>query len=380
MPSADPTISPKPALPPQLTLPRSVFAKLAPRAFLSTLLKSRSEPAARPSGRSPDAFRPVAINTGSLTFCAGSAVVRVGDTAIVCGVQLETLLARDVPNPPKRGTTDQEKNDELAELGLLVPNVELGTGCSPQFVPGQGGPPSIEAQGLTSRILRSLIVTNLIRLEDLEITESRESQALQKKPTTGETDVDEAMEDGEAQRQGEPVGYWTLYISFHVLSLSGVVSLFDAAWAAMLAALQDVRLPAAWWDPDRDCILCSDTCAECQRLKLHGRPLAMTWGIFGAPNDGLKIAEAKDLEQEHRNEDQKWVLADPDDFEDMLCKHSITLIVDWGKSNKDSSNARIASVDVRGGTGVTSEDIDLLATAGQARWRELDSSLQMHRA
>ncbi|KAK4987007.1 hypothetical protein LTR28_001918, partial [Elasticomyces elasticus] len=44
--------------------------------------------------------------------------------------------------------------------------------------------------------------------------------------------------------------YWTLYIDLLFISLDG--NPFDVAWAAVLAALKDTRLPRAWWDPDRE--------------------------------------------------------------------------------------------------------------------------------
>ena len=108
------------AAPPGLAFSQETFAKLTPGPFLQAHLK-QPEPI-RPNGRSLDEFRTPTINTGSLSHCNGSAVVRLGDTAVVCGVRAELLLASDIPHPPSEDTSDA---DSIERLGLLVPNVEL---------------------------------------------------------------------------------------------------------------------------------------------------------------------------------------------------------------------------------------------------------------
>ncbi len=132
------------AKPPGLAFSRETFAKLTPAPFLHAHLQ-QPEPI-RPNGRSLDAFSTPTIHTGSLSHSNGSAVVRLGDTAVVCGVRAEILLASDIPHPPG----DDISEDDLVErLGLLVPNVELSTGCSPDHLPGS--PPSKQSLSMGQR-------------------------------------------------------------------------------------------------------------------------------------------------------------------------------------------------------------------------------------
>ena len=91
---------------PGLSFPRETFAKLAPGPFLRAHLKQKTP--IRANGRSPSEFRTPAINMGSLTHSNGSAVVRVGDTAVVCGVRGEILLASDMPHPPGEDIDEKE--------------------------------------------------------------------------------------------------------------------------------------------------------------------------------------------------------------------------------------------------------------------------------
>ena len=143
-----------------------VFAALTPVLYLLAHLKPQDNkaPPRRANGRSSPQFRRPLINTNSLTYCNGSAVVRIGDTACVCGVRAEILRYEDVPNPPRvdlssASDSDESRDDvrtadeaaEISSLHLLVPNIDLGTtGCSPSIPPGQA--PSALAQSLSQRL------------------------------------------------------------------------------------------------------------------------------------------------------------------------------------------------------------------------------------
>ncbi|OAX79975.1 hypothetical protein ACJ72_05700 [Emergomyces africanus] len=148
-------------LPPSLSLPPSQFARLQPHSYLLAHL-SPSSPDSRPplrvNGRTPSQFRPVSLNTGSLTHTNASAVVRIGDTVAVCGVRGEILSTDDIAawnvsspdtvTPKRRKTSDpqaeqlrlqrqqnepvedEETNDdeddsEIRAFNLLVPNLSL---------------------------------------------------------------------------------------------------------------------------------------------------------------------------------------------------------------------------------------------------------------
>lgn len=276
---------------PGLSFPRETFAKLTPRPFLHAHLKRQD--AVRPNGRTPHQPRKPTINTGSLSHSNGSAVVRVGDTAIVCGVRGEILLSSDIPDPPK---DDSDEDNLIERLGLLIPNLELSTGCSPAHLPGN--PPSSVAQTLSYRLLSLLHTSQLIAPEDLCVKYV-------------EPQTDDSLPDEEPTVVTK--AYWTLYVDILCIALDGNV--FDAAWTAILAALQDTVLPRAWWEPDREMVLCSPLVADSQRLRLRDMPIASSFAVFSTASPLKQRAEA-----------ESWVLADPDAFEEDVCKETLTVI------------------------------------------------------
>ena len=275
---------------PSLAFPRETFAKLTPGAYLQAHLK-QSTPI-RPNGRLLDEFRTPTINTGSLTNSSGSAVVRCGDTAIVCGVRAEILMASAIPNPPSE---DLDEEDLVESLGLLVPNIELSTGCSPGHLPGS--PPGTLAQSLSYRMLSLLHTSGIIDVANLKIqhTEASTDEDL---PDEGPRTVTKA--------------YWTLYIDILCIALDG--NAFDAAWIAVMAALRDTILPKAWWDIDREMVLCSPRPAEASRLRLRDLPVATTFAVFST---------ASPLKQ--REDGESWVLGDPDGFEEEQARELVTV-------------------------------------------------------
>ncbi|KAK7503915.1 hypothetical protein BaRGS_00005038 [Batillaria attramentaria] len=84
----------------------------------------------RPDNRELGEFRPTVLNIGSISTAEGSALIKLGNTTVICGVKGE--LAEPKTETPKEG--------------YIVPNVELSALCSPQFRPG---PPSEQAQVLS---------------------------------------------------------------------------------------------------------------------------------------------------------------------------------------------------------------------------------------
>ncbi|KAL8876575.1 MAG: hypothetical protein Q9198_005256, partial [Flavoplaca austrocitrina] len=270
----EPVSSPQP-----LSFPPSHFAKLAPRSYLHAHLSSSN--GQRPSGRLPHESRKPQINTGSLTHCHGSAVVRAGDNAVVCGIRVEILNASDIvdckpsttiealgqrygggltkhPEVTDGATRRQSRTEdaeEMAQLDLLVPNVELSTGCSPSYLPGM--PPSTEAQSLSHRVLTLLHISQLISMDDLRIwyhPSSASTPPMPQPPSEAPTapdpismslDVpnDTTSSDEEDAQRPEVKAYYVLHITLLVLSLSGPP--FPAIWTALLSALRNTRLPKA---------------------------------------------------------------------------------------------------------------------------------------
>lgn len=322
---------------PGLSFPRETFAKLTPGPFLHAHLKQQGS--IRPSGRNPDDFRKPVVNTGSLTHSNGSAVVRVGDTAVVCGVRAELLLASDIPHPPN---DDVDDDDLVEELGLLVPNVELSTGCSPAHMPGN--PPSTLAQSLSYRILSLLYASNLIRPSDLRI-QYTQPQAEDDLPDEGPNIVTKA--------------YWTLYVDILCIALDG--NPFDAAWAAVISALQNTVLPKAWWDADREAIFCSPLTAETHKLRLNGLPIASTFAVF---------TTSSPLKQ--REEAESWVLADPDGFEEDVCGDSLTVVA----TSKQNAHGAILRLEKTGGSVISRESIKRCVRMAEGRWSQWDAVLK----
>lgn len=301
---------------PTLSFPRDIFAKLSPHPYL--LAHLQPIPSQRANGRSPAQCRPPHINNGSLTHAEGSAVVRVGDTTVVCGVRGEILLASDAQN----FRAGQSSDSELQDLDLLVPNIELATGCSPAFLPGQ--PPSTLAQSLSTRLYSLLHSSKLVDAADLRIWHEIEV-------------------DGESVR--EVKAFWTLYIDILFISLDG--NPFDTAWAAVLSALRDVRLPHAYWDIDREMILCSDEVSMSKKLTLRGMPIASTYAVF------------------EEKSGKYWVLADPDTFEEGLCDETVTTTVDCG-----SGKTAVLGISKSGGTMIGKEEMRSIFKLAQSRWQE----------
>lgn len=325
-----------PASAPGLSFPRETFAKLTPKPFLHAHLK-QPDPV-RANGRAPTEARSHTINTGSLTHTNGSAVVRRGDTAVVCGVRAEVLLASDIPHPPD----EDAKSSNLAEtLGLLVPNVELSTGCSPAHLPGN--PPGTLAQSLSHRVMALLYNSNMI-----------DPSALHIQYTEPQTDEDLPDEEPKVVTKA----YWTLYIDILCIALDG--NAFDTIWTAVLAALRDTVLPAAWWDPDREMVLCSPQAARATRLELGLLPMASTFAVFSTASP-LK----------GRAGSQHWVLVDPDSFEEDTCEEMLAIA-----STHENGASTLLRLEKTGGTVVGYELIAECLRLAEERFKEWRRALE----
>jgi exosome complex component RRP43 len=333
-----------------LSFPRETFAKLSPHPYLLAHLQpaSADAPPTRANGRAPSQFRTPHINNGSLTHAEGSAVVRIGDTTVVCGIRGEILLASNAAGYRLDQSTTAPSSragfNEAKELDLLVPNIELATGCSPAFLPGQ--PPSTLAQSLSTRIYSLLHSSKLVDGEDLRIW--------YQPPDLSDPDKMDEDDDEEAP-EPEIKAFWTLYIDILFISLDG--NSFDAAWAAVMSAMKDVRLPKAHWDADREMILCDDSVAESKKLNLRGFPVAVTALVFRAKEQ----AQARDK--------RYWILVDPDTFEETLCDESVTVVVDCSKKTK------ILGISKAGGTILGRDELKDIVSLAEQRSAELRNIL-----
>ena len=319
-------------------IPPSAMPLISPTALLSAHLAQ--SPPTRPSNRSPTQPRAIELNTSSLTHCSGSSLVKIGATSIVCGVRAEILPVSDIPSFRISKTTspsesritgeggiegDEEEEDEaeLSLYNLLVPNLELSTGCSPLH-PAHTAP-SVEAQSLSQRLLSLLLSSRVVRLEDLEIWHVPE-------PATSTATGIEG--DSEPQLKA----YWTLYIDMLCISHAGTGSVFDATWLALYAALRDTLLPKPIWDVDDMAVYCDPDINEARHLRLRGMPVPLSFGCF---------------------EDK--LLVDLDSMEEECCVEKGCVVVDRG------GEVILRIERWGGGSGV--KIIELLRLAGE-RWRE----------
>lgn len=383
--------------PPSLSLPPSQFARLQPHAYLLAHLSppsSSNQPSIRANGRAPSQFRVTSANAGSLTHTNGSAVVRIGDTAAVCGVRAELLHTQDIAswsvsqasgsNKRRRladvgGKLTEDDEDEdieedrahIEDLNLLVPNLSLSTGCAPGFIPGAA--PSALAQSLSHQILSLLHSTRLVRADDLRVWYQPPNLGPEEPERHNEEeqmDIDAEQNTTPEEKPREIKAFWVLYIDIMIISLAG--NPFDAAWAAVLAALRDTKLPKAWWDVDNETIVCSDSVTEAHKLSLRGLPVASSYAVFEADAAaGWRANVTPDAEEQDQKDKkgspERWILADPDGYEEGLTQERACVVVDKEEDGKTT----IVKMEKNGGWTVDTEDLRQLVEISARRWDEM---------
>ncbi|KAK3363363.1 ribosomal protein S5 domain 2-type protein [Lasiosphaeria hispida] len=337
---------------PTLSFSRPLFAKLSPHPYLLRNLSpaSPADSPCRTNGRAPHEARPVHIHTGSLSHAHGSALVRTGDTTVICGVRGEALPVTSIPQYRPKTVFDADNSGtgigrgELKDYDLLVPNIELATGCAPQFLPGV--PPTALAQTLSTRVYSLLLAARVVDPANLRIWYTP--------PKEGGDAMDADEEDEEESTKPQLMAYWVLYIDLLFISFDG--NPFDAAWTAVMAALRNIKLPQARWDPDRETVVCSR--ANAAPLNIRGLPLACSAAVF--------------LEKEHAEggEGRHWMLLDPDRLEESLCREVVTVVVDCS-----SGETRLRSIEKQGGTVVGRELVRGFAGVAEGRWKEVSKAM-----
>jgi exosome complex component RRP43 len=345
---------------PTINLPAPIFAKLTPHPFLLRTLRPAdpSVPPSRTNGRGTSEIRPINIQPSALSHAHGSALVRVGDTTVLCGVRGELLPVERIPQfrPLDKNAVVDGNNGvgrgELKDYDLLVPNIELATGSAPQFLPGV--PPTALAQTLSTRVYSLLHATGLVEAADLRVWDT---------PGGGEkkgedTEMGEGVQE-EGEEDSRVVAYWVLYIDLLFVSFDG--NPFDAAWAAVVAALRNTRLPVARWDSDREMVVCSAT--ERRQLNVTGLPVACSAAVFMEK----ELSEAATGADKGRH----WLLLDPDRLEETLCREVITMVVDCS-----GGETRIKSIEKQGGTVVGRELVRGYAGIAEKRWNEVKEAMK----
>lgn len=347
------------AIEPVGSLSASAMPLISPSALLQAHL-ARETPL-RPSSRLLTQTRPIHLNTGSLTHCNGSALVRLGESTIVCGIRAELLLVTEIAHyrasetsRQQTATSSGDNSYEAVTLNnLLVPNLELNTNIHPSF-PANTAPSTI-AQSISQRVLSLLHSSHLVKTQNLEVRHTSSQPAADLDPD------DPAYVEPERDALK---AYWVLYIDCVALGYGGESNCFDATVLAVIAALRNVRLPQARWDEDDKRILCDASHENTRRLTLNGLPCPLSFGVF-VPDPRLKLGQ-------ENAKLQVATLLDTDAFEDGVCEERGSVVVDCS-----GGDCKILRLEKNGGAGALSakgvKEIVQLATK---RWQEWKGVLE----
>ncbi|KAI8471438.1 MAG: ribosomal protein S5 domain 2-type protein [Monoraphidium minutum] len=171
-------------------LQADAFKRLYPEQFFARFAAE----GLRPDGRALTTARPVTIGLAAVSAADGSALVRVGSTAVLAGCRLEVAAP----------------GDEAPGRGQLVVSAEI----TPLARGERPGRPPPDAHALAARV--SALLGGALDTTQLCIS------------------------------RGAAV--WVLYLDLYVLDAAG--GLLDAALLAGLAALRDCRLPPVHLTPE----------------------------------------------------------------------------------------------------------------------------------
>ena len=248
---------------------------------------------------------------------------------------------------------EEEEEDDSAEIkqhNLLVPNIELSTGCTPAHLPGSA--PSTLAQSLSARLLSLLHSSHLVRARDLQIY--------------GPSSLsEETVDAAQSSHQQELKAYIVLYISITVLSHDG--SLFSAIWMALVAALRDTRLPLLTWDRDLEIAVASEEPEKARALRLRGMPVASEFVVFEGDSAGWIGGRRAG------GGTGKVVLADPDAGEEDICEEGVCVVVDGGGG---AEGLKVLKIEKNGGGFVGVEEMRTCIDLAGERWSEWKKCLE----
>lgn len=238
-------------------------------------------------------------------------------------------------------TLQEVPDDGYADVianNLLVPNIELNTGCSPKYLPGV--PPSVEAQSISQRLRDLLHGSQVVEKESLKIyyTPPPDEEGVEPSPKL--------------------MAYWCLYIDLVCISYGGNV--FDAAWLAICAALRDTVLPRGWWDADLREVRCSAERGEGRRLEMRGMPVALSWGVF-----------VPEMRMGRKSAEEMWVLCDLDAFEEECCEEGGCVVVDMDGRGR----VEMLKLEKNGGARVGVGELQMLLGLAEKRWKAWEKVL-----
>ncbi|KAJ2440315.1 hypothetical protein GGF42_007664 [Coemansia sp. RSA 2424] len=269
----------------QVTLAMQTFERIHPVEFQRRFLGQNT----RHTGRGFMQFRPLQVVKGAISTAQGSATVRLGNTTVVCGIKAE-VCEPDVKRPTS---------------GYLTTNVELSPMCSARF---RAGAPSDEAQVASEHIHR--LSAHLLDLTTL------------------------CIESGKAA--------WSLSADIVCLKHDGNV--LDAAMIALVAAIEDLQLPSAEFDPATGVVSANRTMAG--HVEARKRLFPATFVLV----------------------DDVCVVADADDAEEQMATASLLVVLD--------GEGKLANVWKRGAGVVSRETIELCVESARARMTEIAKALE----
>jgi len=208
----------------------------------------------RPDGRALGEFRQTFIKLNPIeTTSDGSALIKIGNTSVICGVKAELFE----PQP-----------DDDPDCGRVIPNVELNAGCSPAYRPGA---PSEAAQVASQMIADILATSGVVDCRRLCVCPGKLA--------------------------------WILYCDVICLDLDG--NLFDACLLAVMAALSAVTLPLVSMDGTTKVVTVTTTAEDGVNGKGDGvkrRPLGISdvpvSSSFSVFDGGILLADAAAEEED----------------------------------------------------------------------------------
>lgn len=179
----------------------------------------------RPDGRELLEFRSTIIHKNCLSKAEGSALVKVGNTTVICGIKAE-LAEPDNSDP---------------NIGFIVPNIDLSKLCSSKY---RAMGVSVDGQILSQTLFNIIVNSECIDPADLCIAKRKLA--------------------------------WVLYCDLVCLDDDG--SVLDVAVIALVTALRSVKLPKVDYDIDTKVIKVDDE--DRTPLKLKCLPITSTFKVF----------------------------------------------------------------------------------------------------
>jgi len=203
------------------------FQVLLPEEYLIKHIENGN----RADGRKLEERRPFSISAEIIKTADGSAIVKQGNTSVVCGIKAEI----------------SKPTAEQPDKGFIVPNMILPAMCHPNI---KVGPPSPEAQELSAFIKDVILNSGCISLTDLC-------------PVVGKY-------------------AWVLYIDIICLDHDG--NLRDASVAALVAAFHSLKLPKLIYDHEMEQITFSQ---DKEKVDVSCIPVSCSNALFFLDNTEL---------------------------------------------------------------------------------------------